>query len=158
MSLVIFCLLFSVDYVPFKGEIIWCLSLTAWLIYQGIDYFYHTKIFSWKSLSPSQLASPAQRGNGCFDFYHYSLVSCSKSYMNEIIWYTLFLHLVHSCGYEHRLGSFCWVVAHCLNTPQLWVDIKKNFRNKTAMIILLSGLLVVVDTSFISLVSVNWSD
>ena len=32
MSLVIFCLLFSfVDYVPVKGEIIWYLSLTAWL-------------------------------------------------------------------------------------------------------------------------------
>ena len=33
MSLVIFCLLFSsVDYVPVKGEIIWHLSLTIWLI------------------------------------------------------------------------------------------------------------------------------
>ena len=33
MSLVIFCLLFSsIDYVPLKGEIIWYLSLTAWLI------------------------------------------------------------------------------------------------------------------------------
>ena len=33
MSLVIFCLLFSfVDYFPVKGEIIWYLSLTAWLI------------------------------------------------------------------------------------------------------------------------------
>ena len=33
MSLVIFCLLFSfVDCVPVKGEIIWYLSLTAWLI------------------------------------------------------------------------------------------------------------------------------
>ena len=33
MSLVIFCLLFSfVDYVPVKGEIIWYLSFTAWLI------------------------------------------------------------------------------------------------------------------------------
>ena len=33
VSLVIFCLLFSfVDYVPVKGEIIWYLSLTAWLI------------------------------------------------------------------------------------------------------------------------------
>ena len=33
MSLVIFCLLFSFgDYVPVKGEIIWYLSLTAWLI------------------------------------------------------------------------------------------------------------------------------
>ena len=33
MSLVIFCLLFSfVDYVPVKGEIIWYLSLTAWII------------------------------------------------------------------------------------------------------------------------------
>ena len=33
MSLVIFCLLFSsVDYVLVKGEIIWYLSLTAWLI------------------------------------------------------------------------------------------------------------------------------
>ena len=33
MSLVILCLLFSfVDYVPVKGEIIWYLSLTAWLI------------------------------------------------------------------------------------------------------------------------------
>ena len=33
MSLVIFCLLFSsIDYVPVKGEIIWYLSLTAWLI------------------------------------------------------------------------------------------------------------------------------
>ena len=31
--LVIYCLLFSsVDYVPVKGEIIWYLSLTAWLI------------------------------------------------------------------------------------------------------------------------------
>ena len=33
MSLVIFCfLLSSIDYVPVKGEIIWYLSLTAWLI------------------------------------------------------------------------------------------------------------------------------
>ena len=33
MSLVIFCLLVSsVDYIPLIGEIIWCLSLTAWLI------------------------------------------------------------------------------------------------------------------------------
>ena len=33
MSLVILCLHFSfVDYVPVKGEIIWYLSLTAWLI------------------------------------------------------------------------------------------------------------------------------
>ena len=33
ISLVIFCLLFSfVDYVPVKGEIIWYLFLTAWLI------------------------------------------------------------------------------------------------------------------------------
>ena len=33
MSLVVFCLLFSfVDYVPVKGEIMWYLSLTAWLI------------------------------------------------------------------------------------------------------------------------------
>ena len=33
MSLVICCLLFSfVDYVPVKGEIIWYLSFTAWLI------------------------------------------------------------------------------------------------------------------------------
>ena len=33
VSLVIFCLLFSsVDYFPVKGEIIWYLSLTAWLI------------------------------------------------------------------------------------------------------------------------------
>ena len=33
MSLVIFCLLFSsVDYVPVKGEVIWYLSLTTWLI------------------------------------------------------------------------------------------------------------------------------
>ena len=33
MSLVIFCLLFSsIDYVLVKGEIIWYLSLTAWLI------------------------------------------------------------------------------------------------------------------------------
>ena len=33
MSLVIFCLLFSsIHYVPIKGEIIWYLSLTTWLI------------------------------------------------------------------------------------------------------------------------------
>ena len=33
MSLVVFCSLFSfVDYVPVKGEIIWYLSLTSWLI------------------------------------------------------------------------------------------------------------------------------
>ena len=33
MSLVIFCLLFSsIDYVPVKGEIIWYLSLTSWLM------------------------------------------------------------------------------------------------------------------------------
>ena len=33
MSLVIFCMLFSfVDHVPIKGEIIWYLSLTTWLI------------------------------------------------------------------------------------------------------------------------------
>ena len=37
MSLVIFCLLFSfVDYVPVKGEIIWYLSLTPWLILLSI--------------------------------------------------------------------------------------------------------------------------
>ena len=33
ISLVVFCLLFSfVDYIPVKGEIIWYLSFTAWLI------------------------------------------------------------------------------------------------------------------------------
>ena len=33
MTLVIFCLLVCfVDYVPLKGEIIWYLSLTTWLI------------------------------------------------------------------------------------------------------------------------------
>ena len=33
MTLVIFCLLFSsIAYVPVKGEIIWYLSLTSWLI------------------------------------------------------------------------------------------------------------------------------
>ena len=32
MSLVIFCFLFSIYYVPVKGEIIWYLSLTVWLI------------------------------------------------------------------------------------------------------------------------------
>ena len=33
MSLVIFCSLFSfIEYVPVKGEIIWYLSLTTWLI------------------------------------------------------------------------------------------------------------------------------
>ena len=32
MSLVIFCFLFSFDYVPVKGEILWYLSLTAWLV------------------------------------------------------------------------------------------------------------------------------
>ena len=33
MTLVIFCLLFSfVDYVPVTGEIMWYLSLTAWLV------------------------------------------------------------------------------------------------------------------------------
>ena len=37
MSLVTFCLLVSlVDYFPVKGEIIWYLSLTAWLISLGI--------------------------------------------------------------------------------------------------------------------------
>ena len=37
MSLVIFCLLFSsMDYVQVKGEIIWYLSLTVWLISLGI--------------------------------------------------------------------------------------------------------------------------
>ena len=45
MSLVIFCLLFSiVDYVPVKGEIIWYLSLTAWLISLSIVFmvlFFH---------------------------------------------------------------------------------------------------------------------
>ena len=40
MSLVIFRLLFSfVDYVPVKGEIIWHLSLTAWLISLSIGDF-----------------------------------------------------------------------------------------------------------------------
>ena len=39
MSLVIFCLLFSlVDYVPVKGEIIGYLSLTAWLISLSIMF------------------------------------------------------------------------------------------------------------------------
>ena len=37
MSLVIFCLLFSsIAYVPVKGEIIWYLSLTSWLISRSI--------------------------------------------------------------------------------------------------------------------------
>ena len=40
MFLVIFCLLFfSVDYVPVKGEIIWYLSLTTWLISLCIPMF-----------------------------------------------------------------------------------------------------------------------
>ena len=56
MSLAIFCLLFSsVDYVPVKGEIIWYLSLTTWLISlsimlsssihaaaKGISSFFHS--------------------------------------------------------------------------------------------------------------------
>ena len=37
MSLVIFCLFVCfIDYVPVKGEIIWYLSLTTWLISLGI--------------------------------------------------------------------------------------------------------------------------
>ena len=41
MSLVIFCLLFSfADYVPVKGEIIWFLSLTTWLISFFKKYIY----------------------------------------------------------------------------------------------------------------------
>ena len=37
MSLVIFRFLFSlVDYVPVKGEIIWYLSLTTWLVLLSI--------------------------------------------------------------------------------------------------------------------------
>ena len=40
MSLVIFCLLFPfVDYAPVKGEIIWYLSLTTWLISLSIILF-----------------------------------------------------------------------------------------------------------------------
>ena len=40
MSLVLFCLFFSfVDYVPVKGEIIWYLSLTTWLISLCIPMF-----------------------------------------------------------------------------------------------------------------------
>ena len=39
MCLVIFCLLFSfVDYVPVKGEILWYLSLTIWLISLSIMF------------------------------------------------------------------------------------------------------------------------
>ena len=39
MSLVIFCFLFTlVDYVPVKGEIIWYLSLTTWLISLSIMF------------------------------------------------------------------------------------------------------------------------
>ena len=40
MSLVIFCQVFSsIDYVPVKGEIIWYLSLTTWLISLSIMHF-----------------------------------------------------------------------------------------------------------------------
>ena len=43
MSLVIFCLLFSsIAYVPVKGEIIWYLSLTSWLISLSITLFFIT--------------------------------------------------------------------------------------------------------------------
>ena len=39
MSLVIFCFIFSsIDYVPVKGEIIWYLSLTTWLISLSIMF------------------------------------------------------------------------------------------------------------------------
>ena len=41
MSLVIFCLPFSfVDYVPVKGEIIWYLPLTTWLISLSIANYW----------------------------------------------------------------------------------------------------------------------
>ena len=55
MSLVIFCLLFSlVDYVPVKGKIIWYLSLTAWLI-KNIEHFTNLRVIRaqqpcWSSL------------------------------------------------------------------------------------------------------------
>ena len=48
MSLVIFCLLFSfVDYVSIKGEIIWYLSLTAWLI--SLSIMLSSSIHAFKS-------------------------------------------------------------------------------------------------------------
>ena len=42
MSLFIFCLLLTfVDYVPVKGEIIWYLSLIAWLLCFHLETEYH---------------------------------------------------------------------------------------------------------------------
>ena len=49
MSLVIFCLLVCfVDYVPVKGEIIWYLSLTAWLI--SLSIMLSSSIHAWELL------------------------------------------------------------------------------------------------------------
>ena len=53
MSLVIFWLLFSsVDYAPVRGEIIWYLSLTAWLISLSImlSSFISLNLYCFKSL------------------------------------------------------------------------------------------------------------
>ena len=92
MSLVIFCLLFSsVDYVPVKGEIIWYLSLTSWLISLSImlssfgvilnssfshnPHPVHQKLLSriWPHLSISFATIPGS----CPDYYTSGLTELS---------------------------------------------------------------------------------
>ena len=54
MSLVIFCFLFSsIDYVPVKGEIIWYLSFTTWLISLSIMLSPVPSMLSWRVGAPS---------------------------------------------------------------------------------------------------------
>ena len=65
MSLVIFCVLFSfVDYVPVKGEIIWYLSLTTWLISLSIML----------SSSIHAVAKGISLTNYAFQFYNFHFI------------------------------------------------------------------------------------
>ena len=94
MSLVIFCLFFSfVDYVPVKGEIIWYLSLTAWLISLSI-------VLS-VSIMPSQRV-----GAPSFSLLHsIPLCECTIVFNPLIYWWALRLLPVLGyykfCCYEH---------------------------------------------------------
>ena len=90
MSLVIFCLLFSsVDYVPLKGEIIWYLSLTLWLISLSI------------MLSSSIHAVAKDRGPSFSLLCRISLCKCTTVFWSKALRLLLVLGYCKLCCYEH---------------------------------------------------------